>query len=125
MTTKSSKPRAGSRFIDTFRESPLAGLTPWIVMALLSGAGPGVAGDFTSAEDIEFRHAEEIACLIPHHFAMLEMPSGDTTHSTAWPPSRVLSNPSHFILSFYELFLSRSVGWAHRGGHRRSSWNWL
>ncbi len=37
MTTKSSKPRAGSRLIDAFLQSPLAGLTPWIVMALLSG----------------------------------------------------------------------------------------
>ena len=39
MTTKSSKPRAGSRLIDAFLQSPLAGLTPWIVMALLSGPG--------------------------------------------------------------------------------------
>ena len=39
MTTESPKSRAGSRFIDTFLQSPLAGLTPWIVMALLSGPG--------------------------------------------------------------------------------------
>ena len=39
MTAESSKPRAGSRFIDAFLQSPLAGLTPWIVMALLSGPG--------------------------------------------------------------------------------------
>ena len=39
MTAESPKPRAGSRFIDAFLQSPLAGLTPWIVMALLSGPG--------------------------------------------------------------------------------------
>lgn len=42
MTTeppKSRKSWAGSRFIDTFLQSPFAGLTPWIVMALLSGPG--------------------------------------------------------------------------------------
>ena len=39
MTAESSKPRAGSRFIDALLQSPLAGLTPWIVMALLSGPG--------------------------------------------------------------------------------------
>ena len=39
MTTESPKSQAGSLFIDTFLQSPLAGLTPWIVMALLSGPG--------------------------------------------------------------------------------------
>jgi hypothetical protein len=39
MTAESSKPRAGSRFIDAFLQSPLAGLTPWVVMAPLSGPG--------------------------------------------------------------------------------------
>jgi hypothetical protein len=41
----SAKPEAapeaqtGSRFIDTFLQSPFAGLAPWIVMSLLSGPG--------------------------------------------------------------------------------------
>ena len=42
MTPESSeapKPRTESRFIDTFLKSPFAGLTPWIVMSLLSGPG--------------------------------------------------------------------------------------
>ena len=47
MTAESSKPRAGSRFIDAFLQSPLAGLTPWIVMALLSG--PAVRGSVSAA----------------------------------------------------------------------------
>ena len=32
-------PRAGSRFLDAFLQSPFAGLAPWIVMSLLSGPG--------------------------------------------------------------------------------------
>jgi hypothetical protein len=39
MTSESPKSRVGSRFIDTFLQSPFAGLAPWIVMALLSGPG--------------------------------------------------------------------------------------
>ncbi len=39
MTPETPKSRAGSRFIDNFLQSPFAGLTPWIVMALLSGPG--------------------------------------------------------------------------------------
>ena len=39
MTPESPKSGAGSRFIDTFLQSPFAGLTPWIAMALLSGPG--------------------------------------------------------------------------------------
>ena len=39
MTAESPKSRAGSRFIESLLESPLAGLSPWIVMALLSGPG--------------------------------------------------------------------------------------
>ncbi|AWK75705.1 hypothetical protein CBI38_20525 [Rhodococcus oxybenzonivorans] len=39
MTTESPKPRAGARFVDAFLQSPFAGLTPWIVMSLLSGPG--------------------------------------------------------------------------------------
>ncbi len=39
MTSESPKSRAGSRFIDTLLQSPFAGLTPWIVMALLAGPG--------------------------------------------------------------------------------------
>ena len=43
MTTQSSErsleSQAGRRFIDTFLQSPIAGLAPWIVMSLLSGPG--------------------------------------------------------------------------------------
>ena len=43
MTTESPerslKSQAGPRFIDTFLQSPLAGLAPWIAMSLLSGPG--------------------------------------------------------------------------------------
>ena len=35
----SPKPQAGRRFVDTFLQSPFAGLAPWIVMSLLSGPG--------------------------------------------------------------------------------------
>src|SRR4249919_837663 len=39
MTPESTRSRAGSHFIEAFLQSPFAGLTPWIVMALLSGPG--------------------------------------------------------------------------------------
>jgi hypothetical protein len=39
MAIESPKPRAGSRFLDAFLQSPFAGLAPWIVMSLLSGPG--------------------------------------------------------------------------------------
>jgi hypothetical protein len=43
MTTESPerslKSQAGPRFIDTFLQSPLAGLAPWIAMSILSGPG--------------------------------------------------------------------------------------
>jgi hypothetical protein len=37
--TGSPESQAGRRFIDTFLQSPFAGLAPWIVMSLLSGPG--------------------------------------------------------------------------------------
>jgi hypothetical protein len=39
MTPDAAKSQTGSRFIDTFLQTPFAGLMPWIVMALLSGPG--------------------------------------------------------------------------------------
>ena len=39
MANESPKPRAGSRFLDAFLQSPFAGLAPWILMSLLSGPG--------------------------------------------------------------------------------------
>jgi hypothetical protein len=39
MAPNSAKSQAGSRFLDTFLQTPFAGLMPWIVMALLSGPG--------------------------------------------------------------------------------------
>ena len=39
MTPDSAKFQPGARFIDTFLQTPFAGLTPWIAMALLSGPG--------------------------------------------------------------------------------------
>jgi hypothetical protein len=38
-SAQSPQPRTGPHFIDTFLQTPFAGLTPWIVMALLSGPG--------------------------------------------------------------------------------------
>jgi hypothetical protein len=39
MTSESTKSGTGSGFINTFLQSPFAGLAPWIVMSLLSGPG--------------------------------------------------------------------------------------
>jgi hypothetical protein len=36
---ESAERQAGARFIDSFLQSPLAGLAPWIAMSLLSGPG--------------------------------------------------------------------------------------
>jgi hypothetical protein len=39
MTSGAAKSQTGSHFIDSFLQSPFAGLAPWIVMSLLSGPG--------------------------------------------------------------------------------------
>jgi hypothetical protein len=39
MTPNSAKSQAGPHFINTFLQTPFAGLMPWIVMAVLSGPG--------------------------------------------------------------------------------------
>ena len=84
MTNKSPegslKSQAGPRFIDTFLQSPLAGLAPWIAMSLLSGPG-------------RFEESVSTALGLSILFIYLQTEAGRLAQTTRGVRSRLLWQP--------------------------------